>query len=129
MERRTFLKTACALCGAAAAISLVDSCKKDNINFEIDLTDPANAALTHVGGYLYKETVIVVFVSTGNYMAFSKTCTHAGCTVAYNMGNTHLECPCHGGTFDTNGAVIGGPPPKPLTKYTVVQNGNILTVS
>ncbi|MBI3511445.1 MAG: Rieske 2Fe-2S domain-containing protein [Bacteroidetes bacterium] len=110
-------------------MSLAESCKKEKINFTVDLGDPANAALTHAGGYIYYETVIVVCVTTSNYMAFAKTCTHSGCTVAFNGSNDHLECPCHGGTYDTNGTVIAGPPPKNLKKYTVVQNGNILTIN
>lgn len=129
MERRTFVKTACALCGVAAAVTFIDSCKKENVNFTIDLTDPGNAALTHDGGYLYFDRVIVARVNSSTYIALSKTCTHSGCTVVYVSANGDIECPCHGGKYSTAGVVTAGPPPKNLKTYTVVQNGTLLTVS
>lgn len=39
-----------------------------------------------------------------------------GCPVSVqpNAGTPIFACPCHGGQFDANGAVLGGPPKKPL---------------
>ena len=35
-------------------------------------------------------------------------------------------CPCHGGVFDKNGAVAGGPPQEPLPQFDVrVNNGQV----
>ena len=62
---------------------------------------------------------------SGQWKAFSAVCTHAPCTVQY--GGSHIQCPCHGRTFDpSNGNVTSGPPPTRLPEYgVVVQNGNL----
>jgi Rieske Fe-S protein len=62
---------------------------------------------------------------SGQWKAFTATCTHQPCTVQYQ--NSIIQCPCHGATFDpSNGNVTGGPAPIPLTEYSVlVQNGNV----
>ena len=134
MERRDFLKAGCALCGLALIpAGLLESCKKQsfsgptNVNFTIDLSNAANAALKNVGGYLVQNSVIVIHASTG-YIALSDVCTHQGCAVNYDPSSTHLICPCHGGTYDLTGAVLSGPPPDALNKYTVTQTGTILTI-
>ena len=136
MDRKDFLKNTFALCGLAfIPIGLVESCTKQsfsgptNVNFTLDLSSSANSALNTVGGALVANGVIVVRASSGTYDALSATCTHAGCTVGYDSRSGTILCPCHGGTYNVStGAVISGPPPSPLTKYTVTQSGNILTV-
>ena len=134
MERRDFLKAGCALCGLAIIpAGLLESCTKQsfsgptNVNFTIDLIKPENAVLKNVGGYIVQNSVIVIHAATG-YTALSDICTHQGCSISYDAASTHLICPCHGGSYDINGNVLGGPPPSGLTKYTVTQNGNVLTV-
>ncbi len=129
MDRKDFLKTTCAACGITGTLVFLDSCSKQNIvNFTLDLSASANAALGHTGGYVIANNgnVIVIKTSTG-YNALSLICTHNGCTVTYR--GTGFYCPCHGGTFNASGAVTGGPPPSALTKYTVTVNGNTLTIS
>lgn len=61
------------------------------------------------------------------FVAFSATCTHAGCTVGFDPASMQFVCPCHGGAFDaTTGQVLGGPPPAPLPAIPVhVVNGEI----
>jgi len=77
------------------------------------------------GGYAGRG-VIVVREAGGALKAFDAKCTHAGCNVAF-QGN-RLLCPCHGGTYDLNGVNIAGPPPRPLTPLTVVEEGGALYV-
>jgi len=56
---------------------------------------------------------------SGQWKAFSATCTHQPCTVSYSSGSS-IRCPCHGATFSTNnGSVLGGPAPRPLPEYGV----------
>jgi len=136
MERRDFLKNAVALCGLSLLpAGVIESCSKQsfagptNVNFSLDLTNSANAALKSVGGALVANGVIVIRTSTANFDALSATCTHAGCTVGYNASSATIVCPCHGGTYSpASGAVLGGPPPSALAKYTATLSGNILTV-
>ena len=136
MERKDFLKSALALCGLALVpAGVIESCSKQNtsgpsnVNFTLDITAAGNAALKAVGGSLVANGVLVIRSSSATFNALSATCTHAGCTVGYNSGAVQVQCPCHGGTFSpSTGAVLGGPPPSPLTKYTATLSGNILTV-
>jgi cytochrome b6-f complex iron-sulfur subunit len=138
MDRRNFLKTTSALCGLSlASAAFIESCTKDNtsanpqgpsVNFTIDLSQPANSSLNTSGGSLASHGVVVANTVTG-YVAIAQSCTHEGCSIGYNQNSNNFVCPCHGGTFDTSGNVISGPPPAPLKIYTVTQNGDILTIA
>jgi rieske iron-sulfur protein len=63
------------------------------------------------------------------YAAYSKICTHAGCTVSGREEDT-LVCPCHYGKFDpTSGATVtGGPPPRALPQLpiTLASDGHLI---
>jgi menaquinol-cytochrome c reductase iron-sulfur subunit len=54
-----------------------------------------------------------------DFTAFSVYCTHTGCPVSWRAGANLFICPCHGGVFDREGAVIGGPPEEPLVRLDV----------
>jgi Rieske Fe-S protein len=130
MDRKEFLLKTTAVCGFASAVALLDSCSKINsVNFTIDLSNPANAALLTNGGHVIQNGVFVRKTANG-YVALSLTCTHNGCTVVYTGGlNGAFDCPCHRGTYDINGNVTGGPPPAPLSKLMVTENANVLTIT
>jgi cytochrome b6-f complex iron-sulfur subunit len=136
MERKDFIKGAFALCGLAIIpVGIMESCNKQtfsgpsNVNFTLDLTNGTNAALNNVGGFVVTNGVIVIRNSSTVFTALSATCTHQGCTVGYDAASARILCPCHGGTYNAaTGAVLGGPPPSALTKYTTSLSGNILTV-
>jgi len=137
MDRRNFLKSTGVAIGLAmiAPTILLESCQKSSltpqgpaVNFTLDLTQAANFNLKSSGGSLSTHDVVVVNTG-GSYTAVAQSCTHQGCSVAYNKSENDFVCPCHGGKYDINGNVIAGPPPAPLKKYNGVQNGNILTVS
>ncbi len=71
--------------------------------------------------------VIVLNTRDKGFLAFSKVCTHLGCLVRYDKDRQLFICPCHAGTFDLEGNVLSGPPPKPLLKFAVkVEDGNIV---
>lgn len=75
-------------------------------------------------------TSLLVSVS-GQWKAFSATCTHQPCTVGYSSGSS-IRCPCHGATFSTsNGSVLGGPAPRPLPEFGVQvdANGNLFVTT
>ena len=51
----------------------------------------------------------------GTFVAFRRTCTHAGCTVDISPDGRTFRCPCHGAVFDAGtGSVLAGPAPAPL---------------
>ena len=57
---------------------------------------------------------VLIRLSEGEYAAFSRKCSHAGCSVEFDGGKC-LKCPCHLGQFDTRlGYVVNGPPQRPL---------------
>ncbi len=65
----------------------------------------------------------------GELRAFSALCTHLGCTVQYRPDLIQIWCACHNGHYDLNGKNIAGPPPRPLTEYTVNVRGEQVVVS
>jgi len=80
------------------------------------------------GGTIYKAAkVVVTQPARGQYKAFSAVCTHAGCIMS-EVANGTIDCPCHGGQYKiTDGAVVAGPPPRPLPARPVkVVNGQVV---
>ncbi|PSN13360.1 cytochrome B6 [filamentous cyanobacterium CCT1] len=61
-------------------------------------------------------------------LAVSPVCTHAGCTVDWDRGQELFICPCHGGRFNPDGTVSGGPPPNPLTTFEAKIEGDQVMV-
>jgi Rieske Fe-S protein len=60
------------------------------------------------------------------FIAVSTRCMHLGCPVRYIDAAKRFVCPCHGGVYDFNGKVSGGPPVRPLDRfYTRVNDGQV----
>jgi menaquinol-cytochrome c reductase iron-sulfur subunit len=60
------------------------------------------------------------------YVAVSTRCAHLGCPVRYIQASEKFVCPCHGGIYDFQGKVAGGPPVRPLDRfYTRVRAGRV----
>lgn len=55
--------------------------------------------------------------------ALSPVCTHLGCMVVWNRHRQRFLCPCHGGQYSIEGAVIEGPPPAPLNRLPLKVEG------
>jgi Rieske Fe-S protein len=73
------------------------------------------------------DPAILVHLPGGELRAFSQKCTHLGCVVYYSAERGEMECPCHEGHFDaTSGAVLAGPPQRPLGRIDVeVRDGTV----
>lgn len=79
------------------------------------------------GTRISRDVDRVCIVREGNRLAaISTTCTHLGCIVS--ISDTGFACPCHGSHYDQDGAVTGGPAPKPLPWFQVslAPNGEIV---
>jgi len=60
------------------------------------------------------------------FIAVSTRCMHLGCPVRYVGASQRFICPCHGGVYDFQGKVVGGPPVRPLDRfYTRVRGGRV----
>ena len=61
-----------------------------------------------------------------SYVAMSTRCAHLGCPVRFVAAAGIFSCPCHGGAYDFEGRVIGGPPVRPLDRFqTRVADGEV----
>jgi Rieske Fe-S protein len=60
------------------------------------------------------EVVYLVWDGQRALRALSAVCTHLGCRVVWDAGTRRFQCPCHGGAYSPEGAVVAGPPPRPL---------------
>ena len=77
---------------------------------EFDLGDAANFP---IGSRALRLDIPAVIYNNGDeYVAYSLTCTHLGCTVEED--GEGFACPCHGSRFDRDGLVLVGPAKKPL---------------
>lgn len=64
---------------------------------------------------------ILIHLNDGSFRAYEQKCTHLSCAVYYSPKHNKIECPCHHGFFDAStGAVLAGPPPRPLPHLEVV---------
>jgi len=67
-----------------------------------------------------RDPAVLVCTSEGEYVAFSRKCSHAGCAVEFDGARRCLKCPCHFGTFDTRqGYAVYGPPQRPLDQVVL----------
>ncbi len=96
---------------------------------EINTGEPrAIVALDEVGvgdTFLFRypedrDPAVLLRLTDDQVVAFSQKCTHLGCVVYYQPDEARWHCPCHEGNFDeATGAVISGPPTRPLGRITV----------
>jgi cytochrome b6-f complex iron-sulfur subunit len=73
------------------------------------------------------EPAILVRSAEG-FRAYRASCTHLGCVVAWRRARGEFFCPCHGGRFDADGRVRGGPVRAPLAPLVVEVEGEIVRV-
>ena len=140
MNRRELLRNV-----AAGSVTLIvvpaalSSCTKEEIDpndkpdpdpktLTIDLTDDKYNSLLPDGGFYIEDSIIVINTGDG-FIALSSQCTHQNCRLSYNHDNGNLPCPCHGSIFSTTGSVLQGPANASLKKYTVSQEGDVLTIA
>jgi Rieske Fe-S protein len=66
------------------------------------------------------DPAVLVRTSEGEYSAFSRKCSHAGCSVEFDGARRCLKCPCHPGVYDARmGYVVYGPPQRPLDQIVL----------
>jgi Rieske Fe-S protein len=75
------------------------------------------------------KPALLVRVNDTEWKAFSAVCTHLNCTVQYQESRREIWCACHNGTYDLEGRVVSGPPPKPLEEMAVKIRGDEVVIS
>ena len=147
-NRREFVKDALTGIGTVAFGSFVmmnqSSCSDGSptaptdsngeTSITVDLSLPQNSALATVGGTLALTAneldgsgILLYRQSDTSVLAFSRICTHNGCTIG-SFQNGTSTCPCHGSQFNTSGSVVNGPAVNPLRQYSGTIVGNIVTI-
>ena len=81
-----------------------------------------------LGGSVSANGIIVARLSTAEFTALSRACTHAGTPVNYRSAEQDFLCPNHGSIFNKSGAVVMGPANSPLRKYNTELTGSSLRV-
>jgi menaquinol-cytochrome c reductase iron-sulfur subunit len=75
---------------------------------------------------LEKAAAWIVKRPDGTVRAYSPACPHLGCAYRWEGSRRQFVCPCHGSRFGVDGAVLGGPAPRPLDRYQVkVESGRL----
>lgn len=66
------------------------------------------------------DPAVLLRLNEGEYRAYSRRCSHAGCSVDFDARSRCLQCPCHRGAFDARlGHVRFGPPRRPLDEIVL----------
>ncbi|MCC6574482.1 MAG: FAD-dependent oxidoreductase [Planctomycetes bacterium] len=78
---------------------------------------PGDGKLLRVNG----KMLAVSRREDGQLDVLSAVCTHLGCHVHWNTAERTWDCPCHGGRYSADGAILNGPPIGPLAKETLDQ--------
>jgi Rieske Fe-S protein len=71
---------------------------------------------------------LLVRLDDGSFKAFAATCTHLSCTVQYRGDLKEIWCACHNGMYNMEGTNVAGPPPRPLERFVVHEQGDEIVV-
>ncbi|MBF0606688.1 MAG: ubiquinol-cytochrome c reductase iron-sulfur subunit [Candidatus Magnetobacterium sp. LHC-1] len=73
-----------------------------------------------------RRAAVFIVAHADKRFALSPVCTHLGCLVTFSRHKNAFICPCHGGRYDVEGNVIGGPPLRALTRLPMrVDHGKV----
>lgn len=132
MDRRQFLESLGIGAAFALTATCLHSCKADEagaVDFTIDLSASANAALQTNGGYIISNNCVVAKDTSGNYVAATVICSHEGeKKVSYDKNNNRYVCSAHGATFSLTGSPINSVTKNSLTIYKTSLSGTTLRV-
>jgi menaquinol-cytochrome c reductase iron-sulfur subunit len=90
-------------------------------NYPIGVPTPFTFTRAKINGWektINSYGVYVLRKNESEVLVLSNVCTHLSCRVSWREDLQQYFCPCHDGKFTIDGAVAGGPPPRPLDRYT-----------
>lgn len=98
-------------------------------DLSVDGPTPVTLRIIRQDGYrqVVERRVVYVRRDGGEVRVLDSTCTHLGCRTRYDAETRQFLCPCHGGAYDVEGAVVAGPPPAPLRRLEArVEDGHVV---
>lgn len=128
VSRREFLKYLTLgsglLAAGSAAVAVWSTIPRSERQFETVKIAEADAVRPNgfiLFSYPRKEDLcMLIRLGDGQYVAYSRRCTHLSCPVEYQPKEQRLYCPCHNGAFSaSDGKVLQGPPPRPLPQIVL----------
>lgn len=141
MNRRTFLKKVIKSFFLVLSISIMPllaylypfRIKEKNLTFlpiikeeEIPERGLKRVDFSYEKGDRKINSYVFLVQSGKGLIALLPVCTHLGCIVKWSDIKGEFLCPCHGGKYDMEGKVIGGPPPAPLNRLPLeIRDGTI----
>ncbi len=136
MNRRRFLKMILAFLGSVTFLSFAFSFLKYLTSIparttaanKLTIRKDAIASGDAMNVVYQNNPAIVINRPEKGFIALSLTCTHLGCVVEFIKSRQILLCPCHAGTYDLEGNVMSGPPPKPLTAIPLKIEGDSIII-
>ena len=126
--RRVFctdlLMTSAGLLLAAPAVTQGVAAEDSLVAYPPMKIDGAELLLPGSGLYFNYPTrndpAVLLRFSESEYRAYSRRCSHAGCSVNFHAPSRCLMCPCHRGAYDARmGYVMFGPPQRPLDEIVL----------
>lgn len=138
MDRKEFIAKLSMGAAFALTVGCFGGCKKDeettpavqadlNVDFTLDLTEPANSNLLNNGGYLFKGKVVVAKNVNGAFVAATVICSHEDLPdIIYK--NDEWFCTAHDARFALNGQGQNDKGKKNLLVYNTELNGDLLRV-
>jgi cytochrome b6-f complex iron-sulfur subunit len=134
MNRDEFLKQLGVAAFVTCSGNLLFGCSSENepgpsnVDFILDLSSSQYSALNTIGGSVSANGIIIARLSTSEFVALSRACTHEGTAINYRSGQKDFLCPNHGARFSTTGAVLQGPANSSLRKYSTELTGTNLRI-
>ncbi len=145
MERKQFLRSLGAGAAFAIAFPCMGACSKDDgeaggntpvptgVDFTIDLEAAESEKLTQNGGFIAKNSVVIVKNLEGNFVAASQVCSHQGYQEVSFLDRDGgvFYCGVHGSRFEQSGNPLNqvdSAPAKALKVFKTKLSGSILRV-
>jgi len=80
------------------------------------------------GGASIPGSTWLVKKANGDLISYDPRCTHGLCHYLWSEEGARFKCGCHEGQFALDGAVLAGPPPRPLDRWPIRVTGSTVEV-
>ncbi|MDO8502690.1 MAG: Rieske 2Fe-2S domain-containing protein [Gemmatimonadaceae bacterium] len=105
---------------------------EDTALLDVGVPIQLNFVVSEQDAWIESRTVknVWLFSEDGEkFKAYNGRCTHLGCGFVWDKDANNFLCPCHRGRFDLRtGAVLSGPPPRPLDELEVEIRDSVVFV-